>query len=503
MSAIITNTFRRNSCQAFLDSVDDTYYIGLGKSDPWPDDIDGNREDDSVFEIPLPQSTAIDSNDVLDNLLALVRFKNKAKLIPNNPWKEGRKYKVYDPTDQLLFDLEGTDEDTNYPCFVNVNDRIYVCLGNKGFDPNNPSVITNRSYLPPSQQFDSYDVQIFNDGYIWAFVQNVATASVFNTHEFIPVQSKLDDIIDVDNVALAKEKSGGLIYSFKIPFGGNDFIFDPDNNSPVSNWQILLRGVDEEGNRIADVDLLSDNRFIVETNGTQITGIDYVGTNLIDDPLIGYERASIEFYDDGTFISEAAVIPLIAPIEGFGYDPVNTLPAFYAGIQAKFEGTVDGEAITDTFVRQVSLVQSPGRRVQDPDDDGAFYTDTEALDALDYIQLEDDWVSFPIAAGSIIYQEINGARVYVDKVDEVNKRIYYHYNSNVDVNYVPIDIEEAIVVDHINPALGNNTISDAFIKCIKYSEYIHGTGSVLFVDHREKISRNVDQTEDVKIVIQF
>ena len=97
MSAIITNKFRRDSCQSFLGGVDSSYYIGLGKADPWPDNIDDSgpkSEDSNVFKVPLPNSTYLEDRDVLDNLMVLVRNKNKSLLIPRNPWKSGRKYKT-------------------------------------------------------------------------------------------------------------------------------------------------------------------------------------------------------------------------------------------------------------------------------------------------------------------------------------------------------------------------------------------------------------------------
>jgi hypothetical protein len=70
------------------------------------------------------------------------------------------------------------------------------------------------------------------------------------------------------------------------------------------------------------------------------------------------------------------------------------------------------------------------------------------------------------------------------------------------VNYIPFSADDDITV---TPSTGGEalTYTGSEITGLVNSEYVHNTGKVMFVDHRKKIVRNIDQTEDIKIVIQF
>ena len=485
MSAIITNKFRRESCQSFLDSVDGTYYVGLGKSDPWPIDLNTSPnldEEDINYSIPLPNSTFLEDRDVLDNLIVLVKYSSKNILVPKNPWSSGRVYKVYDPTDTLLFDLEGTNSSSRYPCYMSHNDNIYVCLDNNDESAStvNPDVTFNDFLYDGNKVFETAD------GYVWALVQNTSSQSVFNTAEFVPVSGQLSD---PTRITSCKNATGGLIYGFKIL--NSDF---NANDSP-GNLEIKLRGVDEFGAEIPVIDLASDSRFNVAVINDELTKIAY--NDIADDGLLGYARASIEVYMNGTYVPEASIFPLVAPIDGFGFKPSADLPSFYAGINARFNGTVDGEGLVEIPFRQISLIKNAERNDQIPDDQGSQYESTEALDCLDYIQIDPTYESLDeYNSGTIIYQNVSGARAYIDKVDVLNNRIYFHRNSNTDVNFIPFD-----TTDSLN--IGEDTIDANEFESVNEAEYVHNTGDVLFIDHRKKITRDVDQSEDVKIVIQF
>jgi len=119
MAAIITSEFRKNSRKIFTNDIKtstvDDYFIGLGKTDSWSDtaDAEGNQvtEYSRQFSAPLPTDTIVNKNDVLENLMVLVRTKSAEvfNVIPRNNWAFNRIYKVYDPTDPRCFDYETID----------------------------------------------------------------------------------------------------------------------------------------------------------------------------------------------------------------------------------------------------------------------------------------------------------------------------------------------------------------------------------------------------------
>jgi hypothetical protein len=496
MSAIITNNFRRNSCKSFVDQITSSndYFIGIGKSDKWPDSSNYS-EDNQLFEVPLPNGTIIENQDVLDNLISLVRVKDTEVLVPRNSWESGRKYKVYDPYDPLSFDYEGD----MHPCYITVNECIYVCLDNNtlGFSTVPPGTNYVNFKYEPDADTGAIHVLETTDGYTWAFLQQNSVGSNFYTEQFIPIA---EDTQTPDNAKLA---TGGLIYNFKIVAGGTNL---------TGSENIILKGVDENGENIEQINLQTDVRFVVNyASGTSIvSSIKYTELNNLPgisttNALMGYSKASIEVYNSyNDLLEDVRIQPLIAPIGGFGARPSRDLPSYYAGCYSRFSGSVDGEALVDTPMRQISLIKDPQRNTtgvtagETPV--GIQYTDEEALDAVDYIQCDANTLTRSFTAGSIITQ--GDVRVYVDFIDMVNDRIFYHTNSNYNVNYVPLTADQSITITPLNGD-SDEVIDASSIDSVVTSEYIHNTGDVVFIDHRKKIVRNSDQTEDIKIVIQF
>lgn len=500
MTAIITNRFRKESCERFIDDIIDantSYFIGIGKTDKWPDTTE-LPEDSQLFSAPLPNGTIIEDIDVLDNLISLVKVTAQDRLIPRNSWTSGRIYKVYDPYDPLTFDLEGN----KYPSYITINDNIYVCLGNNGEIASTVSPGTNYNTFgdpDPNNQAAVDHVLKTTDGYVWAFLQNNSVSSPFYTEEFIPANP---DLVDKTS---AKAATGGLLYNFRIENGGS--------NLDVNTISIKLTGVDENGAAKTTIDLMDDDRFTVTIGGgnDSIQSIVYDDTNDAASPtdiLTGYLKASVQAYDDQSpnLIDDVIVKPLIAPIDGFGASPRSDLPCFYAGCYASFKGTVDGEALIDTPIRQVSLIKNPERSLDSPSasDNGGVYEDEEALDAVNYIQLSPSALSSSnvLPTGSLISQPTGEGIAYVDKYDITNNRIYYHTNSNNEVIYNPFIDDDDIIVTSID-GVTSVSYNHVNVKGFVNSEYVHNTGKVMFVDHRKKIIRNIDQTEDIKIVVQF
>ena len=469
MSAIITNTFRRQSCQRFLNDIIDVnnnYYIGLGKSDPWSDDENANP-------VPLPNGSVLESQDVQDNLISLVRLKTQATLFPKNRWRSGRTYKVYDPTDPLLFDLQ-SDITTYYPSVMTHNDRVYACLSN---------VSNGASTTPPSGT--TYGIEVTADGYVWTYIQDVDIDSAFYSDEFVPVATTPESDTGQLNA------TGGALYNFAVLNGG----FGLDGSE-----KLMLSCIDSNGVEIVNSNLNTDARFAVTRSSGSITDISYV--DIASDLIKGVHKASVIVYNStqDTILDYVVIKPMVAKAAGFGSNPTEELPSYYAGCFSKFQGPVDGEALTGVPFRQVSLIKNPAS--VDNGDDDVFYEDDEALDATKYVQIVQDGVTQNFLSGAIIEQAGTGARAIVDKTDMDNDRIYYHRNSDNNVNYIAFNNSDDITITSLDGEV-TQVFPDSDISSILVSEYTHNTGEVVFIDNRAKITRNADQTEDVKIVIQF
>lgn len=469
MSAIITNQFRKNSRELFINDIGDVttddYFIGIGKSEPWPT-INNVEETNIAYSVPLPTNTINEKKDVLKNLFSLLKVQETFSVIPRNEWVSGRVYKVYDPYDPNVFNYETVGNTAYYPCYMTHNDKIFVCLNN---DNNTASTtnITETTY---------HDPNILSDGYVWAYVCEVNTNSNFYTDQFIDVPN---DITDPTDIASALNATGGLVYGFKIIDGGTGISNDVN---------ITLIGKDSSGAVIADdpIRVGTNNQSpynVTITNGV-ITSIIFTS----DAWPTGYSEASVIV--DG---HETNIQPLIAPINGFGYSPKSDLPSFYAGLYGSYSGAEGGEAPINIGFRQVSLIKGPTRT----DNDSPVDDTLNIYDALQYLQLS-SVTGIPTDAGTIIEHDTNNARGYLDYVDTVNNRVYYHQNSNGDINQKPF------VTGNVTfTAPGGTTTGNYAVSALGQGEYDQGSGETLFLENRKAILRNSNQQEDIKLIIQF
>ena len=79
-------------------------------------------------------------------------------------------------------------------------------------------------------------------------------------------------------------------------------------------------------------------------------------------------------------------------------------------------------------------------------------------------------------------------------------RIYYHQNSDKRINQLPLVIGRTFEVFN---NLGTSIQSGLSAKNILQGEYKQNSGEVMFVDNRAPIKRNKQQTEEVRLIIQF
>ena len=519
MSAIITPTFRRNAVGDFkagIDNVNNNYYIGIGRLIPW-DSIPGNpptSEESSLFNEPLPQVTLAEEQDVRNELMTLVKIKESSTVIPKNPWSQDRRYKRYDPNDALTFELEGN----LYPCITVSDDKIYLCIenntdgngtiGESSLEPH----VNNATFQSATQKVGGDR----GDGYVWAYIGALTTNSKLDNDQFISISSDLltnasdesppgsgDNLKDAASAA-----TGGLVYGYKI--------VDSPATVNLSTLTIVLEGVDSTGTKKADVNIVDvgsiASGFIIEGPASD-SGVDVLryASNVFTTAPVGYKKATVTAYNEvggvRTKIDGIKIIPLLAPLDGFGYDIKTHTPAHYIGLYARFAEGVDGEALTNSAYRQISVLKNPQRRTDDSPDDidnvdvSLVYADAEAIDCLDYIQISgSDQNLQAFDPGTVITQAATGAKAQVVHVDLGGKRIYFQQQDQFNSNFLPFNTSSDITAVQGSTTV---TIQGADIVSLYTSEYIHDTGDVLFVDNRKRINRNQDQIEDLRIVIQF
>ena len=527
MAAIITDDFRRNQARLLVndikasasslfdspsDNSDETtwpyrgnnrYAIGLGKSDPWPDS-DGIAESSNSFAAPVPSGTIQEMDDVMNNLFTLkdVEIGNVKQLIAKNAWESGRKYKIYDTSDNDMFYATGDE----YPCVVTNGDKVYVCLSNSALDGYTSAGIA--STVAPASTGYSYN-QTTTDGYVWAHVVTL-TPEKLNTAQYAPIP-QLDVAGQVSHVL-----TGGLLTHIGVTDGGTGYTSAPT---------VTVTVVDHYGQFIANstgvtFKAIVENGAVTRVDMTDATASPAAGSNhywttdtarapYIGDGTIASRtaHASVAFSGGGA-TSQATGYAVILPSTGLASNAIDVLPTWFVGITADFiagGGTDDDHAAID--FRQVSLLKNVVRNTAEDNSDGT-------MDTLKYVTLDEatsgssqETNRAGLAQGHVLYTS-TGATMYFDYIDGNN--LYYHQNSNDDVNMIRPLADDTL----FNASSGQ--IGDVLsVHKGEYDQFKHAVygdndlgptkknGEVIFHENRKPFSRGDDQTEEVKLIIQL
>jgi hypothetical protein len=418
MPATITSKFRKNNVSRFLDDINTVdHYIGIGKSDPWPNE-----------EAPTaPTSSVRESVEVLRQLKALSKVSNSSYLVPRINWKTGAYYKVYDPTDISSLYPSVIGPNTYNPSYVYHSGAIYVAT----------SVGAGTSTVAPSAgaTIGAINAPAVADGYAWTKICNISTVSSLFLTEFVPVSG-------TNVVATA---SAGAIYNSKGTLTG----------SPAVGTVLTIQG-----------------------DGTGATAeVGAGGTITITAGGSNYRSASI--------LGHTGITLLVAPKDGFGFNAVSDLPAWYAGLAANFSGSETGQIPTTNDFRQVSVVRDP--TVTGADD---------IISTLKGLNFTSIVIPAELVGDAILACATTGAKAYVSHyvVDGATTTVYYHQNTTSAVNTIPFSTSDVVTVSGVS--LGT-------VASLKVNEYTEQTGEVLFIDNRSKITRNENQIEEVRVVVQF
>lgn len=229
MAAINTEQFRKNNANALLAdivSVNSAYYIGVGKSDDWYEDLP------EYLTSPFPKGTRLDELQVLDALVTMIKVipSDASVVIPRILAANSDVFKAYDPYDSGCF----YPSDGKKPCYAIEGDRIYLCV--------HAPVATTNFQSGDSLPFDgflSHGLQNIG-GYIWAYIGTFNRFSPLSNTQFLPIESE-DLAGSVTYATLELDPAGTnneiIVTSKTSGVAGNDFsaeiIIDNTTNRQV------------------------------------------------------------------------------------------------------------------------------------------------------------------------------------------------------------------------------------------------------------------------------
>ena len=485
MPAIITSKFRRNNAQAFetsFGSSGNKYYLGIGKPSAFGTKTrpDGRTENLGTDSTPITPADSVQQEyDTFDDLLAVKRITSSdvSFAAPRINWTSGTVYDYYrhDYGNRITggTSIQSANSgatnlyDANF-YVMNSNFQVYKCLDNNN---------NGQSTIEPTGE--NTLILETSDNYKWKYMYTLSASAQANflSTDFMGVSS---------NSTVTNAAVDGAVNIVKIKTPGTG-----GTNGTYTN--IPMRGDGSNGQVSITIASGSVTAVSVTAAGT---GYSYANIRVSDINVAG-----------GGSLSGAELDCIIEPKGGHGFDPFEELGAFFVILNTSFEGAEtanSGDFTTTNDFRRVALIR-------DPKSAGSAATVT-TLRATRAVRFSGTPGTFQV--DEKITQTNTGAVGKVVQFDSANKILFYtqtrYSDEGVDANGNKILFSGT---DTINGATSSATgIPTGVTETVNNVSLVSGhslpeidedSGDVMYIENRAPVARSVDQTENVKLIIEF
>ena len=498
MPAIITNKFRMNNAEQFQESFSETaatvYYLGIGRAQPYGTLTrpDGRTDYEGTETAPTtPGDSVLNEFKNYDDLLAAKKITGSdvSFVIPRRNWTTGTTYDIY-RHDYEEFVTGGTSTrvtanstattlfDSTF--YVLSSDRnVYKCLDNDG---------NTASTVEPTGTGTT--VITTGDGYKWKYMYTLSASqqSNFLSTDFMAITENGSASGDQSNVISAAVDGSIDIVKIKTPGSGG-------TNGTFSGISIKGDG--------------SGGVATVVVGGGQVTSV------TVTTPGTGYTFATISNTQivtaGATNLAGSELDVIIPPKGGHGANAQEELGAFFVMMNTSLEGTEsansgDFSAVND--FRKIALLRDPTK--------SASAVTSNTIRLTKAIKIADSPTPGTFTPDEEINQASTGATGKVVEWDSTNKILYYlqtrHNDAGVDANGNLTAFSGANVITGqggSSPTGTPDTSSTGTVNNVSFTsgysvpEIDHDTGDVLYIENRTPIQRAPDQTENIKLVIEF
>ena len=463
MPAIITKDFRIQNANQFSESFSesaDTYYLAIGRPQAFSDNQAFNDGTDTSPPTPVDSVGSVDYY-VYDDLLSAkkVTSSDVSAVIPRRNWTTGTTYDYY-RHDYGEINSAGTAIAANSGATTLLDSTFYVmnstfdvykCIDNNGDSASTVEPTGNKTT----------SVFTTGDSYKWKYMYSLSASEQANfmSTDFIHASTESTDY----------STTGGAIEHVKITAGGSS-----GTNGTYTG--VAIRGDGSSG----------ECTVVVASNAVSSVTITTAGS--------GYTFASIKASDFGD-VSGADIDFIISPPDGHASDIPAELGAFFVMTNLDFtQADGSGDFNTANDFRRIALVRNPTDSTT-----GSTATAT-TLDATKSITFSGTPGSFQ--ADEKITQATTGAVGYVVDFNSTTKVLRYiqpqFADQGIDSNQnLTAFSTTATVTGATSGATGTPSSHDTT------PEFTHDTGDILYIENRKPITRASDQTENVKLIIEF
>jgi hypothetical protein len=449
MVAIIKNQFRyfnaANFLEAFSEASPNLIYLGIGKPLPWTDET----VPDAVTDKRTDEITDWQDMIALKNIIS----SNVSHVIPRYDWTINTVYGQYDDTSD--------DITSNSPTFYVVTNsyNVYKCISNNGggVSTTEPTGVSTSDITTA-------------DGYIWKFMYDISSSQLlkFFTTDWMPVPTAGNRT--ANQTAIVASATEGAIHHVIVTAAGSGYTSVPT---------VAITGDGTGATATATIASGAVTSIIISAQG------------------YGYSYSTVTLTGGGG--TGASVRGVISPSYGHGFDSVEELGAYYAMCSVDLEQGEGGNFPTTNNFRKLVLVKDPN-----------LLNDSSAASATSYDQrtyirfaagtatgtfVEDEWVyqgaslAAATAKGLVVSYDATTKELSLTNVTRVSGAYAFpHFQSNLDVT------------GDTSGATGLGSSSNA---SIVDPDMEPDSGDIMYTEHRRSISRSSDQTENVRLIIEF
>ena len=472
MAAIVTNKFRLNNAEQFYESFAEastSYYLFVGRPQAWSATTPFGGGTDSVP--PTPLDNVNDEYMYYRDMLAAKRIATSdiQYAIPRHNW-DTTQTTVYDyyrgdygsqwsstTSDIVKTVNNGTNLWASTTLFyvLSSTNNVYKCMSNNGGIASTvePTGTANAEYQT-------------GDGYWWKYMYTLTTTQItdFLTADFMPVAT---------NATVSTAAIDGEIRQYKVMRGGAGY---SDNSYDITvGGDGVLRG----GAAAVVTVVVSSGAVesaVVKTAGSKYT----FGT-------VTMPAAA------GSPSTDAIITPIMGPAGGQGYNAVEELGGFYIMTNTTISGTEgSGDFVVDQDFRRVGVVLNPynyGTQVV------ATASTRNALKSMTFSGTPGTFIVDETISGGT-----TGAKGIVVAWDATTKILKYIQTQWTGVSAaLPYNEVAFAVAETVTSA----SLAAGTIASLTTPEIDYYSGNTIYVEDRAPISRATDQTENIKLIVEF
>ena len=485
MPAIITDRFRiHNSEQfqeAFSETSGNTMYLGIGRPQAFATSTraDGRTNNEGTDSAPITPADNLNAQHFpFDDMLAAKKIATSdvTFAIPRRNWTTGTTYDIYrhdygeyaTGTTTAITANSGVSSLHDASFYVLTTDRnVYKCLDNNG---------NSASTVEPTGTATT--VLTTADSYKWKYMYTLSASQQANflSTDFMAVATDST----VSSAAVA-----GAIDIIKIKSAGS-------GGTNGTHTNIDIRGDGSGGKCSVTVAGGVVTAVTVTTAGTGYTFGTVSNAQIVAAGATGLTGAELDV--------------IIPPQGGHGKNAIEELGGFYVMLNTSLDGTESansGDVTVANDFRKITLIRDPNS--------GGSAASANTLRATKAINLTG--VSGSYVVDEKITQSSTGAIGKVVEWDSSNSILYYiqtrHNDEGVDSNGNQTAFSGTNTVTGAGGATGTPTTSTSTINNVSFtsgysaSEIDHDSGDILYIENRAPITRAADQTENIKLVIEF